>query len=153
MKFIKVNIKEIPCNCNICNVFTNCQSKKNVNLKCPLIKLNIGNDNFIGYTKDIYPDLNINYQIDFSNTKFQGAVYEAKYDSSRLAKQVKIIFEYMKNGEWHTLSEIEANTHAPQSSISAQLRNLRKKPHCLIVNKRARGNRENGLFEYQLLIN
>jgi Fic family protein len=84
--------------------------------------------------------------------RFNGSDYESAFDDVRLTGQLKLIYSLMIDGKWRTLGEIEAITKAPQSSISAQLRHLRKDRfgnHT--VNKRPRGDRSNGLFEYQLL--
>ena len=50
-----------------------------------------------------------------------------------------------------TLFDLGNTTGDPAASVSAQLRNLRKKQfggHT--INKRSRGDRSMGLFEYQL---
>ncbi len=87
----------------------------------------------------------------FGNAKFNGSDYVPEFDDERLKGQIKKIYELMIDGEWRTLSEIEQLTNFGQASISAQLRHLRKERfgnHT--VNKRNRGVREKGLFEYQL---
>jgi hypothetical protein len=83
--------------------------------------------------------------------KFSGSDYDAKYDYKRLSGQIKRIYDLISDGKWRTLSEIENETGDPAASISAQLRNLRKSQfggHT--INKRSRGERSRGLFEYQL---
>jgi len=83
---------------------------------------------------------------------FDGSDYVPELDDKRLTGQLLRIFDLMKDGLWRTLSEIESYTGYPQSSISAQLRHLRKERfggHT--VNKRRMGDRTNGLFEYQLI--
>lgn len=88
----------------------------------------------------------------FDNAKFNGSDYIPLFDDERLTGQIKRVYSIMIDGVWRTLSDIEKLTSDPQASISAQLRNLRKPrfgSHTL--NKRNRGERENGLFEYQLL--
>jgi len=83
---------------------------------------------------------------------FAGSDYNHAFDYTRLKGQLSRVFDAMKDGQFRTLSEIEAITNDPQASISAQLRHLRKARfggH--IINKRPRGSRESGLFEYQLL--
>ena len=85
--------------------------------------------------------------------RFDGSDYDPKKDNKRLTGQILRIYEVMKDGKWRTLGEIEAQTGDPQSSISAQLRHLRKQRFgSHTVNKRPRGKRENGLFEYQLIV-
>lgn len=86
--------------------------------------------------------------------RFDGPVYSEEYDQKRLTGQIQRIFNLMKDRQWRTLSEIESATGDPQSSISAQLRHLRKDRFgAHIINRQPRGNRENGLFEYQLIVN
>jgi hypothetical protein len=83
---------------------------------------------------------------------FDGSDYVPELDDRRLTGQILRIFDLMRDGEWRTLSDIESATGDPQSSISAQLRHLRKERfggHT--VNKRRQGDRSNGLFEYQLI--
>jgi DNA-binding transcriptional regulator GbsR (MarR family) len=60
----------------------------------------------------------------------------------------------MRDGRWRTLDEIARSTGDPHASISAQLRHLRKArfgEHT--VDKRARGDRRQGLFEYRVQVN
>lgn len=84
--------------------------------------------------------------------KYAGAVYDPQYDEARLDKQMGRVYSTMIDGFWRTLGEIENRTSDPQASISAQLRHLRKpKFGSYTVNRRPRGDREKGLFEYQLL--
>ncbi len=86
------------------------------------------------------------------NVRFNGPVYESKYDRKRLTGQILRVFDAMKDGSWRTLEEIHLITNDPQASISAQLRHLRKErfgEHT--VNKQPRGERENGLWEYQVI--
>jgi hypothetical protein len=89
----------------------------------------------------------------FDQPRFNGSDYSPRFDDTRLTGQLKRVYECMIDGQWRTLAEIESITHDPQASISAQLRHC-KKPRfgSHILNKRTKGNRENGLFEYQLLI-
>jgi hypothetical protein len=91
--------------------------------------------------------------IDFEGA-FAGSDYIPAFDDARLTGQIKRVFECMKDGVFRTLGEIERTTGDPQASISAQLRHLRKSRfggH--IVSKRPRGERSQGLFEYQLIVN
>ena len=88
----------------------------------------------------------------FSTPRFNGSDYSPKFDNQRLKCQIKTIYTLMIDGKWRTLGEIEELTSYGQASISAQLRHLRKERFgSHIVNKRNRGERENGLFEYQLM--
>lgn len=86
--------------------------------------------------------------------RFAGDDYDPKHDDARLTGQIERVFELMKDGRWRTLQEIEAATGDPQASISAQLRHLRKgRFGGHRVEKRSRGERGRGLFEYRLIVN
>lgn len=83
-----------------------------------------------------------------SGARFDGSDYVPARDDERLTGQILRVFECMKDRKWRSLSDISIQTGDPESSISAQLRHLRKQRfggHA--VNKRYMGN---GLFEYQL---
>ena len=83
---------------------------------------------------------------------FKGSDYDPALDEDRLLKQIGRIYSVMIDGEWRTLSEIAFTVKAPEASISAQLRNLRKEGYGhYLVNKHRRGEPHEGLFEYQLL--
>lgn len=84
---------------------------------------------------------------------FDGSNYEEKYDKERLTGQILRVYECMKDGMWRTMDEISTITGDPQASISAQLRHLRKERFgSHIVDKRTRGDRYKGLWEYKLSI-
>ena|SRR5688572_27824956 len=85
---------------------------------------------------------------------FDGATYDPKFDHARLKGQIERIFNLMRDGKWRTLREIAAATGDPEASISAQLRNL-KKPEfgSHTLNRRTRGDRERGLYDYQIIVN
>jgi len=93
-------------------------------------------------------------QLKLSDVRFNGPDYDPAYDDIRLTGQILRVFNLMKDERWRTLDEISTATGDPQASISAQLRHLRKErfgEH--FVGKRSRGDRVNGLWEYQLKIN
>ena len=82
---------------------------------------------------------------------FNGPCYDPKSDQKRLTKQIDRVYSCMIDGTWRTLNEISDSTGDPQASISAQLRHLRKKKFgAYTVDKRSRGDRKNGLWEYKL---
>ena len=84
--------------------------------------------------------------------KFNGPDYIPLEDNSRLEKQHERIRNLMIDGQWRTLSEIATHTKDPQASISAQLRHLRKPRFGRFkIEKRSRGERKKGLFEYRLM--
>lgn len=57
---------------------------------------------------------------------FDGATYNHARDSSRLGDQMAAVFDLMKDGQWRTLQVISIAVDAPESSVSARLRDLRK---------------------------
>ena len=88
-----------------------------------------------------------------NNLRFDGSDYDPKYDKKRLTGQILRIFDVIKDGCWNTLEEIQDLTGDPQASISAQLRNLRKERFgSYLIEKRYRGDRLNGLWEYRLIV-
>lgn len=83
---------------------------------------------------------------------FNGPAYDPEHDKDRLTKQIGRVYSFMIKGGWHTLDEIAQVTGDPPASISAQLRHLRKERFgSYIVERRSRGERSHGLFEYRLL--
>lgn len=81
-----------------------------------------------------------------------GDTYEPAIDRARLGKQHREVFDLMSDGKARTLREIEDATRYPQSSISARLRDFRKRKfggHQ--VDRTRRG--DTGTYEYRLTIN
>ena len=85
--------------------------------------------------------------------QFSGSDYTPAFDQERLTGQIRRVFDVMKDGKWRTLREIEDVTGDGQASISAQIRNL-KKPEFggWPIDKRTRGDRRSGLWEYSLIL-
>lgn len=86
-----------------------------------------------------------------NTTRFNGADYVPSRDNERLCSQMERVFNVMSDGEWHTLWQVSDATGAPESSVSAQLRHLRKPRfggHMV-----ERRHVAKGLFEYRLIIN
>lgn len=84
--------------------------------------------------------------------RFDGAVYSPAHDDNRLSDQLLRIKLLMADRHWRTLAEIESATGAPAASVSAQLRHLRKARFgSYLVERRSRGDRSTGLFEYRVL--
>jgi len=82
---------------------------------------------------------------------FNGPTYEPEHDEERLELQIARIKSLMLDHSWRTLREISNATDDPEASISAQLRHLRKSDRgSYVVEKRARGGRKHGLYEYRL---
>ena len=83
---------------------------------------------------------------------FDGPAYEPAVDHARLTGQILRVWQCMDDKRWRSLSEIARLTRDPESSVSAQLRHLRKpKFGSHQVNRRRRGDRAAGLFEYQVI--
>ena len=62
-----------------------------------------------------------------SNARFDGDDYKHERDHTRLTGQIRRVYDFIFDGAWRTLNEISDATGGPHSSVSAQLRNLRKK--------------------------
>jgi len=85
---------------------------------------------------------------------FDGPAYRPEHDRERLTGQLRRIVDVMKDGEWRTLEEIREATGAPEASVSAQLRHLRKArfgKHTVL--KRRRGDPKQGTWEMKLILN
>lgn len=84
---------------------------------------------------------------------FDGPEYRPTFDKKRLTNQMENIIRLMKDNKWRTLSMIKRKTGASETSISAQLRHLRKdKWGNQIIDKRRAGDKTKGLFEYRLTL-
>lgn len=93
----------------------------------------------------------MNLQTEF---KFDGKTFSPEFDQERLKGQSQRVFNLMKDGVWRTLDEIHYETNDPQASISSRLRDFRKfKFGSHTVERRSRGIREHGVFEYRLIVN
>lgn len=86
----------------------------------------------------------------FAATRIHGSDYVPALDRARLVGQLAEIHALIEDRQWRTLGEIRAATGYGEASISAQLRNLRKAPHSMTIEKRRRGEAKNGCWEYRL---
>jgi hypothetical protein len=78
-----------------------------------------------------------------------GETYDPIRDGERLRKQLVAVRQAMADHEWHTLYALSLMTGAPEASVSARLRDLRKSKYgSYTVERRHVGN---GLWEYRLL--
>lgn len=78
-----------------------------------------------------------------------GKTFDQERDGERLSKQMKAVRAVMLDHEWHTLWSLNLVTGAPEASISARLRDLRKdKFGGYIIERQHIGN---GLWQYRLL--
>ena len=84
--------------------------------------------------------------------KFVGSDYVPARDDARLSRQMDRVRDFMLgHGGWYTLAEIAEAISEPPSSISAQLRHLRKaKFGGYAVQKRQRTGSKGGTFEYHV---
>lgn len=83
--------------------------------------------------------------------RFDGATFDPVHDSSRLGAQLAAVRQLMGDGLWRTLSEIAAALNAPEASVSARLRDLRKPRFGgFTVIRRRRGEAARGLHEYMV---
>lgn len=79
---------------------------------------------------------------------FDGDTFDEARDETRLRNQLERVYDVMKDADWISLHDIAVITKDPESSISAQLRNLRKEKfggH--VIDRRY----ENGCYEYKLV--
>lgn len=81
---------------------------------------------------------------------FDGYTYEHDRDGARLGDQMMAVLSVMADGQWRTLKQLAAAVDAPEASVSARLRDLRK--------PRFGGHRVErryvckGCFTYQLIV-
>jgi hypothetical protein len=82
--------------------------------------------------------------------RFNGSDYDHQRDTQRLSNQYQRVFSLMQDGEWRSLRNISDSTGDPESSVSAQLRHMRKDRfgnHT--VEKKHEGH---GLYLYRVLV-
>ena len=80
-----------------------------------------------------------------------GKTFDVYRDLDRLNAQHKRVYWAMADNQWHTLAGISRITGDPEASISARLRDFRKKQfgwHIVL-----RSHIEHGLWEYRLYWN
>ena len=80
-----------------------------------------------------------------------GSTFDADRDLIRLNAQHKRVYWAMADNQWHSLSSIAEVTNDPEASISARLRDFRKKKfgrHIVL-----RRHVERGLWIYRLYWN
>jgi hypothetical protein len=73
-------------------------------------------------------------------------------DFGRMAKQRHLVLAYMSDGAWRTLGDLSELTGAPEASVSARLRDLRKPQHGAHTVLRERVAPGHGLFRYKLIL-
>lgn len=80
---------------------------------------------------------------------FDGETYDEVRDHARLAKQIGKVEALMRDGKWRTLAQIANETGAPEASISARLRDLRKPKFG--GHEIAREYVDRGLYRYRMV--
>lgn len=91
-------------------------------------------------------------RVELETVRFDGHVYEHARDHTRLVGQMLRIRDLMSDGQWRTVHEIHLETGDPETSVSAQLRNLRKvKFGGYTVDKRRRGGETSALWEFRVV--
>ena len=90
-------------------------------------------------------------EANYPEDRFDGRTYEPEFDAERLGKQAKAVFRAMENGAWWTLHGLAAHTGYPEASVSARLRDLRKKKFGGFNVERRRSALGSGLFFYRLV--
>jgi biotin operon repressor len=71
--------------------------------------------------------------------------YDRTRDRERLKAQYTRVRVVMLDHEWHTLPELSSATGDPEASVSARIRELRKRGHTIDKQYVARG-----LWEYRM---
>ena len=84
---------------------------------------------------------------------FDGDTYIPEKDRVRLSSQMMRVFKVMESGQWLTLAEISTQADAPESSVSARLRDLRKDTFGGHTVERERLGGGGGTHKYKLIVN
>lgn len=79
-----------------------------------------------------------------------GETFDPRKDRVRLNRQAAAVYSFMIDGKWRTLHEISLVIDAPEASVSARLRDLRKDKFGGYVVERRR--RSVGTHEYRVLV-
>ena len=81
---------------------------------------------------------------------FDGETFDEDRDGERLSGEFKAVKKYVLDGAWHTLAEISMALGYPEASVSARLRDLRKKKFGSYTVEREYVI--NGLWRYRVLL-
>lgn len=79
-----------------------------------------------------------------------GPAYDEAIDKIRIDSQMRRVLDAMIAGEWVSLRELAYLTNDPESSVSAQLRHLRKPRFGGFTIEKRR--RTTGTWEYRLVL-
>lgn len=58
--------------------------------------------------------------------QFDGETYDPRYDEDRLRTQLGRVWDYMSDGQWHTIRCIREYAGGTEAAVSARIRDLRK---------------------------
>lgn len=83
--------------------------------------------------------------------RFQGPDL-APADQRRLGRQLEAVRQVMADERWRTLRQISELVDAPESSVSARLRDLRKSSHGQYAVDRKRSAPGSGLWLYRVRV-
>jgi DNA-binding Lrp family transcriptional regulator len=81
---------------------------------------------------------------------FDGDTYDA-VDYDKFSRQLKNVFDVMKDGQWHSISMIARSVGCSQQSASARLRDLRKAKFGAYNMERQRMKSISGTYVYRLV--
>jgi predicted transcriptional regulator len=84
------------------------------------------------------------------NSGFGGTTFNEKIDGKRLSTQLQAVKTLMVDGLWRSLKQISREVGAPESSISARLRDLRKPRFGGYVVDRNRVSENGGTYIYRV---
>ena len=82
---------------------------------------------------------------------FGGATYVAERDADRLMSQLYNVWALMRDSQWRTLTQISETINYPEASVSARLRDLRKRKFGAHTVEREYVRR--GFFKYRVIPN
>lgn len=83
--------------------------------------------------------------------EFDGSTIEPDRDHDRLNKQLDAVRNALADGKWWTLEQLADTAHAPQPSVSARLRDLRKPKFGGYGIERVYVTGSNGLWKYRMV--
>ncbi|TAL40788.1 MAG: hypothetical protein EPN91_12340 [Salinibacterium sp.] len=84
-----------------------------------------------------------------ATSSFSGSTIDPTLDEVRLSEQLGAVVAIMRDGEWRTLAELAELVSAPEASVSARLRDLRKPRFGAWTVERRRVPEGNGLHQYR----
>lgn len=86
----------------------------------------------------------------FDGLDHDGETYSRELDGARLNAQTQRVYDRLIDCQWHTLRELSSLTGDPEASVSARIRDLRKKRFGAYTVERRRTGGKSGVWEYRL---